>query len=180
MKQKVKPGLSHGKARSQWKRLNVAFVMSCLISRDSSQSCIEKWTYFIIKWLNITHKQHTSHSVPSWVSYGVSIVSIVENDNHVIIRQHSILLHFIVMWFGSIMVQNTISLSSLCKLIWRHCTYKMSVRYILLSVWVRLSIFSPLSIIQYVGLYVFSLPISLMMIEIIYIYFVLLSSSNWK
>ena len=47
-------------------------------------------------------------------------------------------------------------------------TYKMPVRYILSSVWVRLSIFSPLSIIQYVGLYVFSLPISLVMIERIY------------
>ena len=32
-------------------------------------------------------------------------------------------------------------LSSLCKLIWRHWTYKMPVRYILSSVWVRLSIF---------------------------------------
>ena len=50
-------------------------------------------------------------------------------------------------------VQYTISLSSLCKLIWRHWTYKMLVRYILSSVWVTLSIFSPLSIIQYVGLY---------------------------
>ena len=66
-------------------------------------------------------------------------------------------------------VQYTISLSSLCKFIWRHWTYKMPVRYILSSVWVRLSIFSPLSIIQYVGLYVFSLPISLVMIERIYI-----------
>ena len=66
-------------------------------------------------------------------------------------------------------VQYTISLSSLCKLIWRHWTYKMPVRYILSSVWVRLSIFSPLSIIQYVGLYVFSLPIFLVMIERIYI-----------
>ena len=66
-------------------------------------------------------------------------------------------------------VQYTISLSSLCKLIWRHWTYKMPVRYILSSVWVRLSIFSLLSIIQYVGLDVFSLPISLVMIERIYI-----------
>ena len=31
-------------------------------------------------------------------------------------------------------VHNTISLSSLCKLIWRHWTYKMPVRYILSSV----------------------------------------------
>ena len=75
-------------------------------------------------------------------------------------------------------VQYTISLSSSCKLIWRHWTYKMPVRYILASVWVRLSIFSPLSIIKYVGLYVFSLFISLVMIE--RIYFVLLSSSNQK
>ena len=67
-------------------------------------------------------------------------------------------------------VQYTIPLSSMCKLIWRHWTYKMPVRYILSSVWVRLSIFSPLSIIRYVGLYVFSLPISVVMIERIYIY----------
>ena len=39
--------------------------------------------------------------------------------------------------------QYTISLSSLCKLIWRHWNYKIIVRYILSSVWVRLSIFSP-------------------------------------
>ena len=76
-----------------------------------------------------------------------------------------------------LLVQYAISLSSLCKLIVWHWTYKMPVRYILSSVWVRLSIFSPLSIIQYVGLFVFSLPISLVMIEII-IYFVLLPSSN--
>ena len=66
-------------------------------------------------------------------------------------------------------VHGSISLSSLCKLIWRHWTYKMPVRYILSSLWVRLSKLSPLSIIQYVGLYVFSLPISVVMIERIYI-----------
>ena len=65
-------------------------------------------------------------------------------------------------------VHNTISLSSLCKFIWRHWTYKMPVRYILSSVWVRLSKFSQLSIIQYMGLCIFSLPISLVMIEMIY------------
>ena len=37
----------------------------------------------------------------------------------------------------------------------------MPVRYILSSVWVRLSIFSLLSIIQYMGMCVFSLPIPL-------------------
>ena len=81
-------------------------------------------------------------------------------------------------WFSDrtrLFVQYTISLSSLFKLIWRHWTYNMSVRYILSSVWVRLSIFSPSSIILYVGLYVFSLPISLVMIEIIYIYIYTLS-----
>ena len=56
-------------------------------------------------------------------------------------------------------VQYAISLSSLCKLIWRHWTYKMSVRYNLSSVWIILGISSQLSIIQYVGLCVFSLPI---------------------
>ena len=62
-------------------------------------------------------------------------------------------------------VHYTISLSSLCKLIWRHWTYKMPVRYILSSVRVRLSIFSQLSIIQCMGLCVCSLPIPLVMIE---------------
>ena len=78
-------------------------------------------------------------------------------------------------------VQYTISLSSLCKFIWRHWTYKMPVRYILSSVWVRLSIFSPLSIIQYVGLYVFSLPISVVMIERVYILclIIIIKSEVW-
>ena len=78
-------------------------------------------------------------------------------------------------------VQYTISLWSLCKLIWRHWTYKMPVRYILSTVWVRLSIFSPLSTIQYVGLYVFSLPISLVMIERIYIlcFIIIIKSEVW-
>ena len=57
----------------------------------------------------------------------------------------------------------TISLASLCKLIWRHWTSKMPVRYILSNVWVRLSIFSQLSMIQYMGLCVFNLPIPLVM-----------------
>ena len=59
--------------------------------------------------------------------------------------------------------------------------YKMPVRYILSSVCVRLNIFSPLSIIQYVGLYVFSLPISLVMIERIYILclIIIIKSEVW-
>ena len=67
------------------------------------------------------------------------------------------------------------------KLIWRHWTYKMPVRYILPSVWIRLSIFSQLSIIQYVGLCVFSLPTSLVMIERIYILclIIIIKSEVW-
>ena len=64
-------------------------------------------------------------------------------------------------------VHYTISLSSLCKLIWEDWTYEMPVRYILSSVWVRLITFSQSSIIQYMGLCVFSLTISLVMINII-------------
>ena len=81
----------------------------------------------------------------------------------------------------SLFAHYNISLSSLCKIVWRHWTYKMPVRYILSSVWVRLSIFSPLSIIQYVGLYVFSLPISLVMIERIYILclIIIIKSEVW-
>ena len=52
--------------------------------------------------------------------------------------------------------------------IWRHWTYEMHVRYIVSSV--RLSVLSQLSIIHYVELCVFSLPISHVMIEIICIY----------
>ena len=60
-------------------------------------------------------------------------------------------------------------------------TYKVPVRFILSSVWVRLSIFFPLSIIQYVGLYVFSLPISLVMNERIYIpcLIIIIKSELW-
>ena len=55
----------------------------------------------------------------------------------------------------------------------------MRVRYILSSAWVRLSIFSQLSIIQYMGLCVFSLP-PFPWDDGETIHFVLLSSSNRK
>ena len=58
----------------------------------------------------------------------------------------------------------TISLSSLCRPIWRHWTTKMLVMYMLPSVCLRLRQFSRLSFIQYMGLCVFSLPISPVMI----------------
>ena len=60
---------------------------------------------------------------------------------------------------------------------------KMPVRDILSSVWVRLSIFSQLSIIQYtcMGLCVFSLPIPLVMIERIHILclIIIIKSEVW-
>ena len=56
----------------------------------------------------------------------------------------------------------------MCKIIWRYRTYTWPVRCILSRAWMRLSIFSQFSIIQYVGLCVFSLPISLEMSERIY------------
>ena len=67
------------------------------------------------------------------------------------------------------------------KFIWRHWTYKMPVRYNLSSVWIRLSIFSQLSIMQYVGLCVFSLPISFVMIERIYMLclIIIIKSEVW-
>ena len=65
--------------------------------------------------------------------------------------------------------------------IWRHWTYKMPVRYSLSSVWVILSICSQLTIIQYVGLCVFSLPIPFVMIERIYILclIIIIKSEIW-
>ena len=58
----------------------------------------------------------------------------------------------------------TISLSSLYRPIWRHWTTKMLVRYMLPSVCLRLRQFSQLSFIQYMGLCVFNLPNSPVMI----------------
>ena len=58
----------------------------------------------------------------------------------------------------------TISLSSLCRLIWRHWAIKILVRYMLPSVCLRLRQFSQLSFVRYMGLCVFSLPNSPVMI----------------
>ena len=65
--------------------------------------------------------------------------------------------------------------------IWRHLTYEMPVRYNLSTVWVRLSIFSQLSNIHYMGLCLFSLPISFVMIERIYILclIIIIKSEVW-
>ena len=58
----------------------------------------------------------------------------------------------------------TISLSSLCKLIWRHWTTKMLFKYMLPCVCLRLRQFSQLSFIQYMVPCVFSLANSPAMI----------------
>ena len=58
----------------------------------------------------------------------------------------------------------TLSSSSLCRLICRHWPTKMVVWYRLPSVCLSLRQFSQLSFIQYMGLYVFSLPNSPLMI----------------
>ena len=75
-------------------------------------------------------------------------------------------------------VHYTISLSSLCKLIWGHWTYKMPVRYSLSSVWVRLSIFSVIHYTIYGAVCVqfTNFPCD----DWENIHFVLLSSSNRK
>ena len=61
-------------------------------------------------------------------------------------------------------VNYTTSLSSLCRLIWRHWINKIIVRYMLPSVCLRSRQFSQLSFIQYMGLCVFSLSNSHVMI----------------
>ena len=71
-----------------------------------------------------------------------------------------------------------ISLSSLCRLIWRHWTTKMLVRYMLPSVCLRLRQFSQLSFIHYMGLclQLTQFPCD----DRENAYFILLSSSNRK
>ena len=65
--------------------------------------------------------------------------------------------------------------------IWRHWTCKMPVRYELSSVWITLSLYSQLSIIQCVGLCVFSLSIPFVIIERIYILclLIIIKSEVW-
>ena len=134
------------------------------------------------------HGAHLGPTGPRWVPWwhhelcylGTHTECVGLMESFYIIIFFLILWHFFSHWFFDerdalrTMVSNFM-------LIWRHWTYEMPVRYILLSVWVRLSILSLLSIIQYVGLYVFSLPISLVMIEIIYILclIIIIKSEVW-
>ena len=65
--------------------------------------------------------------------------------------------------------------------LWGHWICKMPVRYILSNMWVTLSIFPQLYIIQYVGLCAFRWPIAPVMIERIYILclIIIIKSEKW-
>ena len=144
-----------------------------------------------IPWYQGSWGQHGAHlgpTGPRWVPWwhhelcylGTHTECVELMEPFYIIVFFLILLHLFSHWFFDerdalrTMVSNFM-------LIWRHWTYEMPVRYFLLSVWVRLSILSLLSIIQYVGLYAFSLPISLVMIERIYILclIIIIKSEVW-
>ena len=73
----------------------------------------------------------------------------------------------------------TISLSSLCKLIWKHWTTKMLVRYMMPSVCLRLRQFSQLSLYSLYGAVCLQLT-QLSCDDRENVYFILLSSSNRK
>ena len=111
--------------------------------------------------IHLSHFYHTFPWLCAWDVYYIIFCHLLHirsgKTGNLFLNLFSILLWSLwwVQIFGyglacrsySLFVQYIISVSSLCKLIWRHCTYKMSVRYILSSVWVILSIFSLLSII---------------------------------
>ena len=74
----------------------------------------------------------------------------------------------------------TISLSSLCRLIWRHWTNKMLVRYMLPSVCLRLRLFSQLSSFQYMGLMSSAYPIRLSWLwECVLYLIIIIKSKVW-
>ena len=72
-----------------------------------------------------------------------------------------------------------ISLSSLYRFFWSHWTYKMTVWYILSSMWLRLSQFSQLPFLCNIRGSVFKLPISLAMILRIGVYYLIIKSKVW-
>ena len=73
----------------------------------------------------------------------------------------------------------TISLSSLCRLIWKHWTTKMLVRYMMPSVCLRLGQFSQLSLYSLYGAVCLQLT-QFSCDDRENVYFILLSSSNRK
>ena len=75
----------------------------------------------------------------------------------------------------------TTSLTSSCRCIWKYWNSKMLVRYILLNVCLRLSPFYQLSFVQFMGLCVVSLPISVVMtvrISVLYL-IIIIKSEVW-
>ena len=74
----------------------------------------------------------------------------------------------------------TISLLSLCRLIWRHWPNKMLLSYMLPSLCLRLRLFSQLSFIQYMGLCVFAYPIRLSWLwEYVLYLIIIIKSEVW-
>ena len=74
-----------------------------------------------------------------------------------------------------------LSLSSLCRHICSHWTYKLLSRYILANVCLRLSQFFQLYFTQYMGRFVFSWPISLATIVRICVFYliIIIKSEVW-
>ena len=100
------------------------------------------WWY----WLNLT-------SLISWGERN-AISGLVQDFNNSSVLAMELLLSCI----KPSMLSETASHYHHCaNSIWRHWSYKMPVRYNMSSVWVRFCIFSQLSIVEYVGLCVFSL-----------------------
>ena len=111
-------------------------------------------------------------SQESWVLVSTTTVQSVTcvNNLGVLWREGRIhlLAHYTISWFP------------LCRVIWKHGTYKMLVRYILSSICLRLSLFSRLSVMQYMGLCVFTLSISLLIIvRIIELHLIIIKSEVW-
>ena len=173
---------------SEWS--TISLPLSATYIRDLTV-CINQWCYviIIIKWEESTlpivsyffrccvpemfvisySATYCIYIAGTGILFSITIGQFMMNTN--------IPLPFRLAYPVRLNVHYTISLSSLCKLIWRHWINKMPVRYILSSVWVRLSIWS---IIQYIGLcYLFHFthyPCD----DWETIYFVLSSSSNRK
>ena len=135
-------------------------------------------------WLVIISYHIISYRIVSYhiISYHIisyHIISYHIISYHIIsyhIASHSITSHHITSYIISYHIRSDHIRS---YVMWCHVTSRQIISYHIISYIISYHIiFSQLSIIQYVGLCVFSLPISLVMIELIYIHFVLLSSSN--
>ena len=163
-------------------------IRGCMCSTDPSYYRWLKWCIYSSCYHH--HQIGSIHFLYWYHVFRVRVPKIFVTSYSVTIaytfREERVFVFIIIVQFWladrtRLFVQYTISLSSLCKLIWRHWTYKMPVRYVLSSVWVRLMIFSLSYIMQYVGLHVSSLPISLVMIWRIHILclIIIIKSKVW-